>query len=166
VRTKPVTIADNKLTMAMGIFGEYTMLNYLDIEAIQEPAPPSAAKTADRGAVKAGELFNYVLVYDAGDEDAHTLFISDTVPAETTVITAAGSKSPLPTVNGQLVNWTVSVDESEAVTLTIQAQVAISCGYVTNRAVFSGTQLLDRSGGVLVYTHRVFLPLLLRGYGI
>ena len=34
VRTKEVTITDNKLTMAMGIFDEYTMLNYLDIEAV------------------------------------------------------------------------------------------------------------------------------------
>lgn len=31
--TKQVTINDNKLTMAMGIFNEYTMLNYLNIEA-------------------------------------------------------------------------------------------------------------------------------------
>jgi uncharacterized repeat protein (TIGR01451 family) len=151
--------------MAVGIFDEYTMLNYLDIEAIREPVPASAAKTADRSAVKVGETLNYVLVYDAGDEEGHTLFISDTVPAETTVITAAGSKSPLPTVNGQLVNWTVSVAKSEAVTLTVRAQAVISDGYVTNRAIFSGTQLFDRSGGVLVYTHRVFLPLLLRGCG-
>ena len=34
VRTKEVSISDNKLTMAMGIFNEYTMLNYLNIEAI------------------------------------------------------------------------------------------------------------------------------------
>ncbi len=34
VRTKEVTINDNKLTMQMGIFDEYTMLNYLNIEAI------------------------------------------------------------------------------------------------------------------------------------
>ncbi len=34
VRTKQVTITDNKLSMAMGIFDEYTMLNYLDIEAV------------------------------------------------------------------------------------------------------------------------------------
>ncbi len=38
VRTKPVTIVDNKLTMQMGIFNEYTMLNYLDIEAANPPA--------------------------------------------------------------------------------------------------------------------------------
>lgn len=34
VRTKNVTIRDKRLTMAMGIFNEYTMLNYLDIEAV------------------------------------------------------------------------------------------------------------------------------------
>ena len=33
VRTLPVTIADHKLTLAMGIFDEYTMLNSLDIVA-------------------------------------------------------------------------------------------------------------------------------------
>lgn len=33
VRTKNITIADSKLTMEMGIFNEYTMLNYLTIEA-------------------------------------------------------------------------------------------------------------------------------------
>jgi hypothetical protein len=37
VRTKRVTIGDNKLTLAMGIFDEYTMLNYLDIEAVDVP---------------------------------------------------------------------------------------------------------------------------------
>ncbi|MFP4348045.1 MAG: hypothetical protein ACLFQY_07170, partial [Desulfococcaceae bacterium] len=33
VRTNRVTVSDSKLTMNMGIFDEYTMLNYLDIEA-------------------------------------------------------------------------------------------------------------------------------------
>ncbi|MCP4699757.1 MAG: DUF4091 domain-containing protein [Gammaproteobacteria bacterium] len=33
IRTHPVTISDNKLTLVMGIFDKYTMLNYLDIEA-------------------------------------------------------------------------------------------------------------------------------------
>ena len=37
VRTKRVYIGDNKLTLAMGIFDEYTMLNYLDIEAAYVP---------------------------------------------------------------------------------------------------------------------------------
>ena len=34
VRTKAVTVHDNTLTMAMGIFDEYTMLNFLAIEAV------------------------------------------------------------------------------------------------------------------------------------
>ncbi len=42
VRTRTVTVADNKLTMAMGIFDEYTMLNYLDIEAAGPVADFSA----------------------------------------------------------------------------------------------------------------------------
>ncbi len=33
VRTRTVPIDDSKLTMQMGIFDEYTMLNYLEIEA-------------------------------------------------------------------------------------------------------------------------------------
>jgi hypothetical protein len=37
VRTHAVPIADNKLTMQMGIFDEYTMLNYLDVEAANPP---------------------------------------------------------------------------------------------------------------------------------
>jgi hypothetical protein len=37
VRTRTITITDNKLTMAMGIFDEYTMLNYLDIQAANPP---------------------------------------------------------------------------------------------------------------------------------
>ncbi|MDM8520329.1 DUF4091 domain-containing protein [Anaerolineales bacterium HSG6] len=39
VRTNQVTISDQKLTMSMGIFDEYTMLNYLDIEAAEQATP-------------------------------------------------------------------------------------------------------------------------------
>ncbi len=35
VRTKQVIISDYSLTMNMGVFDEYTMLNYLDIEAVE-----------------------------------------------------------------------------------------------------------------------------------
>lgn len=42
VRTKAVTIADHKLTLAMGLFNEYTMLNYLAIEAANPPTAPTA----------------------------------------------------------------------------------------------------------------------------
>ena len=48
VRTREVTVTDNKLTMAMGIFDEFTMLNFLDIEAVSPPLlPPVAGFSAD-----------------------------------------------------------------------------------------------------------------------
>jgi hypothetical protein len=37
VRTHQVYVSDNKLTIAMGLFDEYTMLNYLDIQAANPP---------------------------------------------------------------------------------------------------------------------------------
>ena len=44
VRSAEVRVNDNKLTMAMGLFDEYTMLNYLDIEALS--VTPAADFTA------------------------------------------------------------------------------------------------------------------------
>ncbi len=43
VRTHELTVTDNKLTMSMGIFNKYTMLNYLDIEAVELPAGKAKA---------------------------------------------------------------------------------------------------------------------------
>lgn len=45
VRAKQVQVSDKKLTLAMGIFNEYTMLNYVDIEAINPAANFVADKT-------------------------------------------------------------------------------------------------------------------------
>ena len=36
VRTKEVRVSDNKLTLDIGIWDEYTMINYLDIEAVSQ----------------------------------------------------------------------------------------------------------------------------------
>ncbi len=47
VRTKEVAFSDNKLTMAMGIFDEYTMLNYLDIEALTRECSESDWQSSD-----------------------------------------------------------------------------------------------------------------------
>ncbi len=130
-------------------------------ERLTAPPPPSASKTARPSAVGAGEPLTYTLAYRAGDV-AHTVVITDDVPAATTVLTATGSKSPAPSVAGQTVGWTVAVDAGEVVTLTIAAQAA-GVGYVTNMATLSGTQVLEASAWVLVYRSRVFLPLVLRG---
>jgi len=40
VRTDTVTVEDYKLSMDIGIFDEYTMLNYLNIEALGQPEEP------------------------------------------------------------------------------------------------------------------------------
>ncbi len=60
---------------------------------------PSASKSA-KTAVSLNEPFDYTLTYYAG-ESAHTVTITDAVPAGTTVLSASGSKSPNPVVNGQ-----------------------------------------------------------------
>jgi hypothetical protein len=122
---------------------------------------PSASKSADKSAVAENETFHYRLVYHA-DDTAHTVVISDTVPAATMVITATGSKSPAPSVAGQLVNWTVSVAGQETVTLTIEARGVITT-QVTNTATFSNPQqILSDSVQVLVYADQIYLPVVFK----
>ena len=41
VRTGYVAVNDGTLTMEMGVFDEYTMLNYLNVEPITPPTPPT-----------------------------------------------------------------------------------------------------------------------------
>jgi hypothetical protein len=50
-----------------------------------------------------------------------------------------------------------------ALTLTIQATASLTPGVTINTAVFSSTQVLTRQASVLIYTGRVFLPLVLKG---
>jgi hypothetical protein len=122
---------------------------------------PRAAELTDKPAVAENETFNYRLTYSAGDS-AHTVFISDTVPVATTVITASGAKAPAPAVARQAVSWTVPVASQERVTLTIEARGAITT-LVTNTATFSGPQLLfSKSVQVMVYASRVYLPVILK----
>lgn len=123
---------------------------------------PTATKTAMPGAIPPGGVTTYRLIYRAGSM-AHTVTFSDTVPAATTVLTVTGSKAPTPTVNGQQVTWTVAISAEETLTLTIQARGVLT-GAVINTATFSGTQRLTATAGVLVYTDRVYLPLVMRQY--
>ncbi len=53
VRTQPVYVADHKLTLSIGIFNEYTMLNYLEVAAVN---PPVADLRLVQGAVAGGTL--------------------------------------------------------------------------------------------------------------
>jgi hypothetical protein len=59
VRTHKVIIADHKLTLTMGIFDEYTMLNSLDIEAANPP--PGNLRITQASAV--GGSLNLTLVW-------------------------------------------------------------------------------------------------------
>lgn len=47
VRTKEVAVTDNKLTLDIGIFDEYTMLNYMNIEAVGGTGPVSGDINCD-----------------------------------------------------------------------------------------------------------------------
>jgi hypothetical protein len=116
---------------------------------------PSAEKNV-KTAVFLNETFTYTLTYNAG-QSAHTVTITDAVPATTTVLSATGSKAPNPVVNGQDVSWTVAVGSGETVVLTIEAQ-ATATGLVENTAVFSGQETLQASAQVFVYTDQVYLP--------
>jgi uncharacterized repeat protein (TIGR01451 family) len=121
---------------------------------------PSVSKSASRPAVAPGETLTYTLAYRAGNL-AHTVSITDEVPAATTVLTATGSAVPAPSVAGQRVTWSVPVSAHSTVTLTIAAQ-ATTTGPMTNTAIFSGTHLSQASARVLVYRSQIFLPLVLR----
>ncbi len=121
---------------------------------------PSATKSAIPSAFPPGSSYTYQLVYQAG-ATAHTVFISDTVPAAATVLGVSGSRDPVPSVGGQWVNWTVPLAANERITLTIQAH-NVSPGYTVNTAVFSGTHRLTASAGTLAYSTQVYLPLTLR----
>ncbi len=123
---------------------------------------PEASKTVNRGVIAIGETVEYRLVYEAGDT-AHTVTISDTVPAATLVITATGSKPPAPIVNGQIVTWTVPVTSTETVTLLIAARGA-SEGVVANTASFAGQEALAESVQVVVVEslEQIYLPLIAR----
>ncbi len=122
---------------------------------------PRATKSTDKSTISENETFHYLLIYRAGDT-AHSVVISDTVPVATTVITVTGSKSPVPSVTGQLVNWVVPVTKQETVTLTIEARGATTT-FVTNSATFSNPQqFLSDSVQVLIYADQIYLPIILK----
>lgn len=163
VRTKEVTVRDNKLTLVMGVpaNNEYTMLNYLDIVG----AEAKATISPDSLAFPENEPFRYHLGYEAG-EIAHTVQISHTVPTPLSIaaggtFTVTASRSPSPVVSGQLVNWTVPLTAQEEITLTIE-MTGSGGGYLTGRAVFSGTGLIEKDIGILIYTDQAYLPTIMK----
>ncbi len=83
VRSKEVTINDSKLTMQMGIFDEYTMLNYLDIEAVN--APPAAVTDLNIAGITDTTTLTATLHWTpAADAVTTTLRYADTFITEST----------------------------------------------------------------------------------
>jgi hypothetical protein len=83
VRSQEVTINDSKLTMQMGIFNEYTMLNYLDIEAINAP-PPTVTDLSVTGITDTTTLTATLRWTPAADAVTTTLRYADTFITEST----------------------------------------------------------------------------------
>ncbi len=162
-----IGVANEADSLAGGFIASRTLFSRVptDLEAARAAIAarltgPSAQKRADPSAVFRDETFQYLLVYSTGDA-AHTVAISDSVPAATTVIGAVASAGPAPTVAGQQVTWSAALAANETVTLTIIAQ-AISPGIVTNTATFSGTQLFSQSARLTVYASQTYLPVVLK----
>jgi hypothetical protein len=121
---------------------------------------PTATKSVSPSAVAPGGSLTYQLTYTHSGDDT-TLVVTDTVPAITPVITATGPGAIL--VSGQAITWTVLVSASLPVTLTVQAAASLTPGSGINTAIFSSTQVLTRQASVLIYSSRVFLPLVFKG---
>ena len=122
-------------------------------------SPPTVSQSIDPPAVAPGEALTYTVTYLHRGADV-TLVATDTVPAITPVVTATGPG--LVQVMGQEVYWRVPVSSGLSVSLSIQATAVTTPGAATNTIVFSGTQAPDHQAPVLIYSDRVFLPLMLK----
>lgn len=107
VRTKTVTIADNKLTMAMGIFDEYTMLNYLELEALA-PEPTGPAAITDL------QMTNVVTA-----SDQLTLTLTWTPPTDAVTTTVRYATAPITAENWAAATLLATGPAGELTTATV-----------------------------------------------
>jgi hypothetical protein len=121
---------------------------------------PSAGKTASSPAVRVGDPYDFILTYRAGNTP-QMLTISDLLPPQALILTAAANKGGPAQVAGQQVTWEGSLAAREEVTLTITVRSSTT-GLVTNTASFSGPETLSASAGVFIYSEQLFLPMLRR----
>jgi hypothetical protein len=120
---------------------------------------PEAIKSASAPRIAPGNGMSYTLGYTHSGRDS-TLWVTDTVPATTAVITATGTGTV--DVVGQEVTWQVPVSAGHSVTLTIHATALATPGLAINTAIFSSTQVLTREARVLIYESQLLLPTILR----
>ncbi|MEM7029088.1 MAG: DUF4091 domain-containing protein, partial [Chloroflexota bacterium] len=144
VRSNAVTIQDNKLTMAMGIFDEYTMLNYLDIEAI--PTTITDAAITD--------------VVEATNRVTLTLQWTPLAQAVTTTIKYADT----PITEENWASATVLTDSLSSSTTSFAAQIPNDgkTYYLALRSIDTQSTWSTVSNLVFWPQKRVYLPLILR----
>lgn len=151
VRTRTIYVADNKLTMAVGIFDQYTMLNYLDVEAAYVPpgavtdlhvtgaVTNTAALTATLGWTPLTSAVTTTLRYTSAliteDNWARAVVLTDTLPGQQSRYTAT-----LPYVEGDVYFFALKSQDEQG-----------GWSGLSNNAIWFQPQ------------HFVFLPLVLRG---
>ncbi|MEH6586204.1 MAG: hypothetical protein V7720_06580 [Halioglobus sp.] len=103
-------------------------------------------KTTEQSVVEAGEQITYTLTAgNAGNDNATVAVLEDTIPANTTFVSAPGGM-----LNGDTVTWTtdaIAPGESGSVTLTVQVNAPLTDGItITNTATLSaanGNSVVD-----------------------
>lgn len=137
-----------------------------DLEAVREEIAarlggPQASKSARPNVVRAGEISHFVLTYTHSGANT-TLVVVDDVPAAMQILSADSGGAGSVDIAGQMLTWQTPVAAGETVTLTIEVQAGSSPGPVVNTAVFSSTQVLDRSASLLIAEQQLYLSLVRR----
>lgn len=126
VRTHEVVISDKKLTMDMGIFDEYTMLNYMDIEALAPPEPtaPQSASIKVPSACVIGQKCAFTASVEPASATAPLSYTWSPEPAEgqgTSSATYRWKQSGPHDVSVEVSNEGGSASASEQITVGVPA---------------------------------------------
>lgn len=140
VRTNEVTIQDNKLTMEMGIFDEYTMLNYIDIEAANAPDVPLSSVSIN------GSSYGFV-------NAAYTFSAAISPTGATQPITYTWDPAPASGQGTSTASYTWAITGTYTLTVTASS----SLGHVSDTHTMTIAAEPDPDEGL-----RVYLPLIRR----
>jgi len=144
-----------------------------DVYLFRLLAPPApdlspSTKEVNPEVASVGEVVTFTVRLVNGGTVSATVSLTDTLPAALIPQgTPTASSGPAPTVNGQIITWTGTVDVGVTVAITYAAQIT-STG-TARLPVVNLAQINDGAGHT--YTRRayvngyhIYLPLVLRGY--
>ncbi len=115
---------------------------------LEGPSPAvTLAKSADRASAKPGETVTYTLTYgNTGTESATSLVITDTIPANTTLV--PGSITNGGTASGGVITWALGTLQAGIINRTVQFAVTINAGMLAGATISnSGTASYNDSTG-------------------